>query len=131
MNVNIHRILSAAAAALVAVAAAAQLTLVADTIDLGLMAQGARVEGTLKAVNTGSDTVAILGVRTDCGCTTAGYPRHGIAPGDTAVLTIRYHAEGRMWGLFVKRIKVRTSFTQSPYLEGVVTGRVKRPRHSR
>lgn len=124
-------ILAAAMLLTASLAAPAQMRLVADTLDLGLVEHGGRVSGTIMAVNTGTDTLQILSVHTDCGCTVADFSRTPVAPGDTAAVTVSYRADSHAWGPFVRRVKLRTSHAEAPYLDGVVTGRVKRPRHRR
>lgn len=118
--------------ALTASTATAQLRFAdTDTLRLGSLAIGGRSEGVMRVVNAGTDTIAILRVHTDCGCTAASYPRTPIPPGDTADVTIRYTASDYSWGAFLNTVKLHTTSRDNPFITGIVTGRVRRPRHQR
>lgn len=59
-------------------------------------------------VNMGSEPVAIVDARANCGCTVPNYSRELIQPGDTTVVEVAYNAEGAP-GKFAKRVTVETS----------------------
>lgn len=59
-------------------------------------------------VNTGDEPVAIITVRTTCGCTTSSYTRGSVAPGDTAAIDVVFNPVGRA-GKFEKEIFVDTN----------------------
>lgn len=61
-----------------------------------------------KLVNTGSEPMAIIGVRANCGCTRPEFSTEPIAPGDTAVIRVGFDPTGRP-GRFNKRINVDCS----------------------
>lgn len=77
-----------------------------------------------RLVNTGTEPMAITGVRANCGCTRPEYSTKPVAPGDTAVIRVGFDPKGRP-GRFSKRINVdcsaaprRTSLT----ITGTVIG---------
>ena len=59
-------------------------------------------------VNEGSEPMAILGARANCGCTRPEYSREPVAPGDTAVIRVGYDPKGRP-GRFAKKVFVDCS----------------------
>ncbi len=61
-----------------------------------------------KLVNTGTEPMAITGVRANCGCTRPEYSKEPVAPGDTAVIRVGFDPKGRP-GRFSKRINVDCS----------------------
>lgn len=61
-----------------------------------------------KLVNTGTEPLAITGVRANCGCTRPEFSREPVAPGDTAVIRVGFDPKGRP-GRFSKRINVDCS----------------------
>ena len=71
-----------------------------------------RVKCVLRAVNTGTEPVTILRVVPTCGCTTGDFTRTPVAVGDTATVTLTYHAVGRV-GAFDKAVYVYTNGEQS------------------
>ena len=71
-----------------------------------------RVKCVMRAVNTGTEPVTILRVVPTCGCTTGDYTRTPVAVGDTATVTLTYHAVGRV-GAFDKAVYVYTNGEQS------------------
>lgn len=96
--------------------------------DFGAIAEADGVaEGEFRFVNTGDSPVAVTGVHTSCGCTTAKIPRDEIAPGDTAVISVKYDPTGRP-GKFEKKVTVNFSDDlpkASLRVHGVVIGTTK------
>lgn len=45
-------------------------------------------------VNTGSSTLSILNVTTDCGCTDVNYPKAPIAPSDSGTIIVTFDSKG-------------------------------------
>ncbi len=75
-------------------------------------------------VNEGSEPLAIIAARANCGCTRPEYSTDPVAPGDTAVIRVGYNPTGRP-GKFMKQVKVdcdtdpmRTALT----IKGTVIG---------
>ena len=67
-----------------------------------------RVGCKFRAVNEGDSTAIITNVVTTCGCTTSQYTQTPVAPGDTAVVMLQYHATGAV-GTFSKKAFVLTN----------------------
>lgn len=77
--------------------------------DFGLFKEiGGPKTGTSRFINLGPDTIAVIGVRPSCGCTSADYSKSPIAPGDTAVISYTYDPTMRP-GRFEKSVTVRLS----------------------
>ncbi|MCM1076068.1 MAG: DUF1573 domain-containing protein [Bacteroides sp.] len=77
-----------------------------------------------RLVNTGTEPIAIINARANCGCTRPEYSRAPIAPGDTAVVRVGFDPKGRP-GRFMKYVNVdldsnpsRSSLT----IQGTVIG---------
>lgn len=80
-------------------------------------------ECTFRMVNRGTEPVAIIGARANCGCTSPKYPVDAIAPGDTAAITVAYNPAGRP-GRFTKYVQAEVSGQPRTRLtiRGVVIG---------
>ncbi len=75
-------------------------------------------------VNEGTEPMAILSARANCGCTKPEYSTDPVAPGDTAVIRVGYDPEGRP-GKFSKQIKVdcgTTPLRSTLTIRGTVIG---------
>lgn len=75
-------------------------------------------------VNTGSEPIAIVNARANCGCTRPEYSRQPVAPGDTAVIEVGFDPKNRP-GRFTKYINVDLSGTPartSLSIKGTVIG---------
>ena len=97
---------SLAIAALLPLAASAQLEWLATDYDFGTMKEIAGPKtGSVRFVNRGDKPVVINQVRPSCGCTGADYTEGQIAPGDTATVSFTYNPKGRP-GRFEKTVKV-------------------------
>lgn len=76
----------------------------------------------MRMVNRSTEPIAISNVRVSCGCTTPEYPRTPILPGDTAIVSITYDANGRP-GRFSKKVYVYTDTQRKTLtISGVVIG---------
>lgn len=91
--------------------------------DFGVFAEDSGlVTCSFRYTNIGDEPLVILSAQANCGCTTPEYQREGLAPGDTAMITVSYDPAGRP-GRFEKKIKLRTNDdTVRPtlYINGVV-----------
>lgn len=97
---------SLAIAALLPLAASAQLEWLATDYDFGTMKEIAGPKtGSVRFVNRGDKPVVINQVRPSCGCTGSDYTEGQIAPGDTATVSFTYNPKGRP-GRFEKTVKV-------------------------
>ncbi|MDE5785974.1 MAG: DUF1573 domain-containing protein, partial [Duncaniella sp.] len=65
-----------------------------------------------KLVNEGSEPIAIVAARANCGCTRPTFTHEPVAPGDTAVVTVGFDPKGRP-GKFEKNIYVETDAERS------------------
>ena len=74
-------------------------------------------------VNTGDEPLLIMSVRTDCGCTAAGYPKEEIAPGDTARISVRYNGRNNPTGTFIKQVRVRSNDPDNPLVRLFIKGK--------
>ena len=75
-------------------------------------------------VNTGDSALFITRVQNTCGCTATDFPRHAIAPGDTATLTVTFTPTG-IPGPFGKSVMVTTTGLNRRarlHIEGSVKG---------
>jgi Protein of unknown function (DUF1573) len=90
-------------------------------IDMGVVGQDAAVTFQFSLLNTGKDTLFIDNVRTDCSCTEAVWPLHGVPPGMKAEITLLY--EGTHAGSFRKKAVVwirRVNRPERIYISGRV-----------
>lgn len=69
-----------------------------------------KVSCTMRLVNAGDSVLVITRVQSTCGCTATDYTRTGIAPGDTASVTLTYNPYNRP-GSFEKDVYVYTNGT--------------------
>ena len=93
------------------------------TIDMGRIAQGAKVTRAYTFTNTGGAALLITDVRGSCGCTVGKeWPRTPVAPGAEGAISVTFDSEGRS-GVQNKSVTV-TANTQPPttvlYLKGEV-----------
>ncbi len=78
-----------------------------------------------RLVNEGSEPIAIMSARANCGCTRPDYSHDPVAPGDTAVIRVGFDPSGRP-GRFNKRIYVDCNTEPSRTtlsIQGTVIGR--------
>jgi hypothetical protein len=120
--------LTLAASAICAIGASAQSSVewLSKSHDFGVFSEDlGQVSTDFRMVNTGDAPLRIINARVTCGCTTPEYPTGDVAPGDTAVVTVAYNANGRP-GRFDKKIYVTTSAEPARQhtltIEGVVIG---------
>lgn len=66
------------------------------------------VDHTFQFVNTGLDSIRILGVKASCGCTTPAWSKEIVPPGGNGFITARYNPLNRP-GVFRKSLTVSTS----------------------
>jgi hypothetical protein len=77
--------------------------------DFGLIKEdNGPVEYSFPFINQGIDTIRIKGVRASCGCTTSGWSKDAILPGDTGFVKAQYNPLNRP-GMFHKTITVSTN----------------------
>ena len=80
-------------------------------------------------VNSGSEPVRITNVKASCGCTTPGWTREEVMPGDSGFVKARYNPRNRP-GKFRKSLRISTSdpeSNQTLYIMGMVKPKPKTP----
>ena len=81
-----------------------------------------------KFINNGSTPVKIINVKASCGCTTPGWSREAIAPGEAGYIKAQYNTKNRP-GSFNKSLTVTTNLetekTKRLYIKGQVTPKPK------
>lgn len=88
---------------------APQLTWLNTVHDFGAFSEDLNtVSCSFRAVNTGTEPVAVVSTRATCGCTAPKYSKEAVQPGDTLTLLVEFNAVGRP-GRFSKKVYVDTS----------------------
>ncbi len=86
-------------------------------------------EHTFNFVNTSDVPVTITQVKASCGCTTPGWTKEEVLPGDSGMVKARYNARNRP-GRFRKSLRITTtdaSSNQTLYIMGIVKPKPKNP----
>ena len=77
--------------------------------------------------NNSNDTILITGVKASCGCTTPGWSKEAVLPGEKGFVQARYNPRNRP-GPFKKSLTVNTNAgTSMLFIEGHVTPKPKTP----
>ena len=84
------------------------------------------VNFTFTFANTSDDTIKIHSVKASCGCTTPGWTREPVAPGDSGFVTAQYNTFNRP-GKFRKSLRINSNLgsTVFLYITGTVLPRPK------
>lgn len=107
--------------ALCPVAFGQRVVVESDTVDVGRTGYRVPVTATFELKNNGSRHLSVKEVALGCGCTSAEYPRHSIASGETFKVSLTYDA--RQLGHFAKQAAVYVSHQKEPLwltMRGVV-----------
>jgi len=83
-----------------------------ETIDYGTIAHNADGNREFKFTNTGNSPLVISNAKGSCGCTVPTWPKEAIAPGASAVITVKY-ATNRV-GAFSKSVTLTSNAVNSP-----------------
>ena len=75
-----------------------------------------------KFTNKGNAPLIITRASSSCGCTAPTYPKEPIAPGESGVIGVTYHAKGRPGG-FSKNITVYTNVPEEK-IKLIISGNV-------
>lgn len=87
----------------------AQATFPKKTYDFGYIKEADGVATCeFEFINTGTEPLLILTVKTTCGCTAPDYPKRPIEPDGKGVIKVNFNPAGRQGG-FLKTITVRTN----------------------
>ena len=75
-----------------------------------------------KSTNKGNAPLIITRASSSCGCTAPTYPKEPIAPGESGVIGVTYHAKGRPGG-FSKNITIYTNVPEEK-IKLIISGNV-------
>jgi uncharacterized protein (DUF58 family) len=92
--------------------------------NFGKVVEGEKPKHTFMVKNTGDKPLLIKRVRPSCGCTTPGWTREPIAPGEEGKITAQYNSSGRP-GNFHKSITVYTNVGEGKSFRLSIKGVVK------
>lgn len=82
-----------------------------------------------KFVNTGDESIKITSVKASCGCTTPGWTKEEVMPGDSGYVKAKYNPRNRP-GRFRKSLRLTTtdpSSNKTLYISGFVKPKPKTP----
>lgn len=85
-----------------------------DTLDLGRLHRGETALQEVTLYNDTPHTVALLGVETSCGCTTAQIGFEPLKAGEKRVLVLEFDTRGQQ-GWQWKSVALKTSLARQPY----------------
>lgn len=104
---------------------AEQISFIESKYDFGTIKEAdGPVTHEFKFTNNGTEPITILNVKASCGCTTPGWTREAVEPGETGFIQAQYNPRNRP-GRFNKTLTVNNNLG-SPirlYISGVVTPR--------
>lgn len=108
--------------------AQADLTFEKEIHDFGkIEEEGGYAEYTFNFVNNGDKAVRITNVKASCGCTTPGWTKEEISPGENGFVTARYNPKNRP-GNFKKSLRISSSESaanKTLYITGYVKPKPK------
>ncbi|MEQ8906118.1 DUF1573 domain-containing protein [Ekhidna sp.] len=90
---------------------------------------GGSAEYTFNFVNNGEEPIKITNVKASCGCTTPGWTKEEVMPGDSGFVIAKYNPSNRP-GKFRKSLRITTndaSSNQTLYISGFVKTKPKTP----
>ncbi len=100
----------------------AKLEFKKETHDYGTVKNGSDGTCTFEFKNTGNAPLIISRAQGSCGCTVPEYPKEPIAPGATAVITVKY--DTNRTGNFSKNVTIYSNAVNAPekviYIKGEV-----------
>ncbi|WP_425392392.1 DUF1573 domain-containing protein [Ekhidna sp.] len=94
-----------------------------------ILEEAGPVEYTFNFVNNGETPIKITGVKASCGCTTPGWTREEVMPGDSGFVKAKYNPRNRP-GRFRKSLRISTNDPSSSttlYIGGFVKPKPKTP----
>jgi len=95
-----------------------------NTVDYGVIDQGAEPYREFEFTNKGTEPLLIKNAKGSCGCTVPEYSKNPIMPGETGVLKVRY--DTKRVGPINKTITVTTNETANDTKILYVKGEVKK-----
>jgi hypothetical protein len=72
---------------------APQIEFESEVVDYGSIEKGANGEREFEFTNNGKEPLIITNCKGSCGCTVPSWPREPIAPGETAVIKVKYDTQ--------------------------------------
>ena len=101
----------------------AQVEFEKEVHDYGTIENGANGECTFEFTNTGNAPLIISNAKGSCGCTVPSWPKEPIAPGATAVITVKY--DTKRPGAINKSVTITSNAVNSPTKVIRIKGNVK------
>ena len=91
--------------------------------DYGTIENGANGECTFEFTNTGNAPLIISNAKGSCGCTVPSWPKEPLAPGATAVITVKY--DTKRPGAINKNVTITSNAVDNPTKVIRIKGNVK------
>lgn len=85
-------------------------------LELGDRFQGQKAEQIVTIVNEGKDTLKILNVKAQCGCTATLIDKKELGPADSGKLSITFNTENQSPGKVSKQVYITSNDTTNPKL---------------
>lgn len=105
-----------------------EIQFVKETYDYDTILQGSNGNCQFVFTNTGTEPLIIISAFSSCGCTTTGWKKTPVFPGEADTITIKYNTE--ILGAFRKKIVVKSNAANAPTtvlcLQGFVREKPKR-----
>lgn len=99
------------------------LTLKEETHDFGTIPEGPDAVCEFEVRNTGTEPLIINSVTAGCGCTVPTYSKEPVLPGNSILIKVTYHTNGRP-GAFTKSINISSNSSTGEskiiYIKGTV-----------
>lgn len=93
-----------------------------ETHDYGEVKYGGNGTCTFTFTNTGTEPLIISNARGSCGCTVPEWPKQPIAPGEKAVITVRY--DTKRSGPINKSVTIQSNAVNNPTVILKIKGNV-------
>jgi hypothetical protein len=90
----------------------AQISFEKETHDYGTIKNGANGTCTFEFKNTGNAPLILSNAKGSCGCTVPTWPKEPIAPGATAVISVKYDTKRQ--GAINKSVTITSNATNEP-----------------
>ena len=101
----------------------AQIEFEKEVHDYGTIENGANGECTFEFTNTGNAPLIISNAKGSCGCTVPSWPKEPLAPGATAVITVKY--DTKRPGAINKSVTITSNAVDTPTKVFRIKGNVK------
>ena len=96
-----------------------------ETIDYGVIEQGADPYRVFTFANTGSEPLVIKHAKGSCGCTVPTYPKEPILPGENGEIKVRY--DTNRLGKFTKKVTLTTNIGDEKKMLTITGEVLKKP----